>query len=429
MFRAMNYSMWTIIKLSPVAESRIQYFCCMDHGQRKRVIKQLVFDALSRLMQGNDRADLILNNLFRVNRVSDEIVRRETAKIFYGLIRFWRPITSAVRMGEVLFPADAERLIEAFEIWSAVYRGHEVHGNQGLADKFRKYMRVRKIRESVSDWMDETGVKEMGEEKWEQVVHFMNTDPKVFLRANSSRITSEELAVRLAKTTAMCESVPGLPDALVLAKYANVFSCEEFADGLFEVQDRSSQEVGLFCNVKPGMIVIDACAGTGGKTLQLASIMKNSGKIYAMDNIPGKLKTLRDRCTKAKTDIVEAVELNENQTPEAFNAKADLVLLDVPCSGSGVLRRNPDAKWRMEEEDLVRMREIQRHILESYSKMVKPGGRLVYSTCSVFPSEGEMQSKWFSDLKKEEWTFETEKRIGADENSGDGFYMASWTRK
>jgi len=141
------------------------------------------------------------------------------------------------------------------------------------------------------------------------------------------------------------------------------------------------------------------------------------------------LKTLRDRCTKAKTDIVEAVELNENQTPEAFNAKADLVLLDVPCSGSGVLRRNPDAKWRMEEEDLVRMREIQRHILESYSKMVKPGGRLVYSTCSVFPSEGEMQSKWFSDLKKDEWAFETEKRIGADENSGDGFYMASWTRK
>jgi 16S rRNA (cytosine967-C5)-methyltransferase len=401
----------------------------MGPGKRKDAVGKILFDALSRLMQGNDRADLILSNLFRVNKTTDEAVRAEAARVFYGLIRFWRPITSAVRLGEVLFEADAIRLYEAFEVWIDLYNGKPVKDNIQLVNKFSKYMSVRKIRESVTDWMDETGVKELGTHTWEGVAHFLNTEPRVFIRVNTARITTNELLEVLEKENVPVETVEGLPSALVLKEHRNVFGLKSFQDGLFEVQDRSSQETGLFCAVKPGMVVIDACAGAGGKTLQLASVMNNSGKIFAMDIAAGKLKTLRERCSKAKTDIVETKEITSVGDVKALAAKADVVLLDVPCTGSGVLRRNPDAKWRMEEEDLQRLQKLQKSILEDYACMVKQGGTLVYSTCSVFPSEGEEQAAWFSEKHGDEWNFEEEKRIGCDQFAGDGFYMARWKRK
>lgn len=401
----------------------------MGPGKRKDAVTQLVFDALSRLMQGNDRADLILNNLFRVNKVTDEAVRKETVKMFYGLIRFWRPITSAVRMGEVLFPADAARLIEAFEVWNELYNGRPVKGHATLVDKYSKYMRVRKIRESISDWMDETGVRQLGEETWEGIAHFMNTEPRVFIRANVGRITAPELQELLAKEEVASTLVEDVPGALLLDEHRNVFALKAYQEGLFDVQDRSSQEVGLFCKVRPGQVVIDACAGSGGKTLHLASMMKNSGKVYAMDTVEGKLKTLRERCTKAKVDIVETKEIRTPDDIKVFAGKADVLLLDVPCSGSGVLRRNPDAKWRMDEEDLQRLHKLQKTILGDYSVMVKPGGTLVYSTCSVFPSEGEAQTAWFGETFGDQWQLEEEKRIGTDQKLGDGFYMARWRRK
>ncbi len=401
----------------------------MGPGKRKDAVGKLLFDALSRLMQGNDRADLILSNLFRVNKTTDEAVRAEAARVFYGLIRFWRPITSAIRMGEVLFEADAIRLYEAFEVWIDLYNGKPVKDNPQLVDKFSKYMRVRKIRESITDWLDETGVKELGEHTWEGVAHFMNTEPRVFLRANNARITTADLIEVLNKEDVPVEVTEDLPGALLLKEHRNVFGLKSFTEGLFEVQDRSSQETGLFCEVKPGMIVIDACAGAGGKTLQLASIMNNHGKIYAMDVAAGKLKTLRERCSKAQTDIVEVKEITGSAEVKAFAGKADVVLLDVPCTGSGVLRRNPDAKWRMDEEDLQRLQKLQKTILEDYSVMVKSGGTLVYSTCSVLPSEGEAQAAAFTALHGDDWTFEEEKRIGVDQKLGDGFYMAKWRRK
>lgn len=401
----------------------------MGPGKRKDAVGKLLFDALSRLMQGNDRADLILSNLFRVNKTTDEAVRAEAARVFYGLIRFWRPITSAIRLGEVLFEADAIRLYEAFEVWIDLYNGKPVKDNQQLVDKFGKYMRVRKIRESITDWLDETGVKELGEHTWEGVAHFMNTEPRVFLRVNSARISTGELMEVLAKEDVPVEVTEDLPGALLLKEHRNVFGLKSFQDGLFEVQDRSSQETGLFCAVKPGMVVIDACAGAGGKTLQLAAIMNNHGKIYAMDVVGGKLKTLRERCSKAKTDIVETKEIISPDDVKVFAGKADVVLLDVPCTGTGVLRRNPDAKWRMEEEDLQRLQKLQKTILEDYSVMVKSGGVLIYSTCSVLPSEGEAQSAAFTALHGDDWTFEDEKRIGVDQKLGDGFYMARWRRK
>lgn len=401
----------------------------MGPGKRKDAVTKLLFDALSRLMQGNDRADLILSNLFRVNKVTDEAVRAEAARVFYGLIRFWRPITSAVRMGEVLFEADAWRLYEAFEVWIDMYNGKPIKDNQNLVEKFGKYMRVRKIRESITDWMDETGVKELGESTWEGIAYFMNTEPRVFLRVNTARTTTEELVRVLESENVPVEVVADVPGALLLKEHRNVFGLKSFQDGLFEVQDRSSQITGLFCKVKPGMVVIDACAGAGGKTLQLAAIMNNHGKLYAMDTVAGKLKTLRDRCSKAKTDIVETKEITSPEDVKSFAGKADIVLLDVPCTGTGVLRRNPDAKWRMEEEDLLRLQKLQKSILEDYATMVKQGGTLVYSTCSVLPSEGETQAAAFTSKHGDEWTFEEEKRTGCDENFGDGFYMARWKRK
>ena len=144
-------------------------------------------------------------------------------------------------------------------------------------------------------------------------------------------------------------------------------------------------------DAKPGERVIDACAGGGGKTLHLAALMKNKGKIIAMDITERKLQSLRERCSRNGVDIAETRVIESMKTIKRLEKSADRVLLDVPCTGLGVLRRNPDKKWKISPEEITRLNALQKEILENYSQMVKIGGRLVYATCSCLPSENEKQ--------------------------------------
>src|SRR6185369_699383 len=153
-------------------------------------------------------------------------------------------------------------------------------------------------------------------------------------------------------------------------------------EGLFEIQDGASQQVAPMLDPKPGERVIDACAGGGGKTLHLAALMKNKGRIISMDVSEVKLKALRERCSRNGVDIAEVKVIESSKTIKRLEKNADRVLLDVPCSGLGVLRRNPDKKWKLKPEDFIELRKLQAEILESYSEMTKVGGRLVYATCS-----------------------------------------------
>ena len=178
------------------------------------------------------------------------------------------------------------------------------------------------------------------------------------------------------------------------------------------------------------MKVVDTCAGAGGKTLHLSALMQNKGQIVAMDIYESKLRKLKVRAKRNKAHNIDLKEINSTKVIKKLHNKADRVLIDAPCSGLGVLRRNPDSKWKLQPEFIDNIKAIQQDILQSYSKMVKPGGKMVYATCSVLPSENQEQVKQFLTSESgKEFIFVSDKKILASESGYDGFYMALLEKK
>jgi 16S rRNA (cytosine967-C5)-methyltransferase len=215
----------------------------------------------------------------------------------------------------------------------------------------------------------------------------------------------------------------------MLAKRADIFKSKAFFDGQFEIQDASSQLVAPFLEVEAGMRVVDACAEHGGKTLHIASLMKNRGKILALDNADWKLDELLKRSTRAGVTIVETRPITTTKIVKRLKDKADRLLLDVPCSGLGVLRRNPDSKWRLTPEKMEEIKTLQAYILDKYTQMVKPGGKFVYSTCSILPSENQNQIQSFLARTNGVFILEEERSISPSLSGFDGFYMARLVKK
>ena len=223
------------------------------------------------------------------------------------------------------------------------------------------------------------------------------------VRVNSLKTSREDLKQQMADAGYKFDEAPFVPTALRLQAPKNLFALQAFKDGLFEVQDAGSQLIASLCAVTPGQKVTDFCAGAGGKTLALAAHMENKGVLTAGDIIPPKLAELKKRLKRAGVD--NAVLRTWSSEADAWVKRRkntqDVVLLDVPCSGSGVWRRNPDAKWNLTPEDLEELQGIQARILASASRLVKKGGRLVYATCSVLPAENTEQIEAFISGHKE----------------------------
>jgi len=251
----------------------------------------------------------------------------------------------------------------------------------------------------------------------------LNEEAKVVLRVNTLKISRKELQKQLDAEEIATDAPPQFPDALLLAERQNIFTRQQFKDGLFEVQDAGSQLIAPFLKVEPGMRVIDACAGGGGKTLHLAALMQNKGRIIAMDTEGWKLDELKKRARRAGAGNIEPRVIESSKTIKRLENSADRLLLDVPCSGLGVIKRNPDAKWKLSLDFIERVKELQQHILENYTTMVKPGGLVVYSTCSLLPSENEKQVQAFLESKKDSFELLDQKWILPSEGY-DGFYIA-----
>lgn len=295
-----------------------------------------------------------------------------------------------------------------------------------LKEKVTQNHPVRKINESIPDWLDELGEKELGK-RWDEELTALNEEAKVVLRVNTLRTTLEELKQTLEEHEVFTLTDERFPDALILEERQNVFQLPEFKEGMFEVQDAGSQAISQFVNPTPGARIVDACAGGGGKTLHLASLSKSKGRIIAMDTEQWKLDELKKRARRAGVSTVETKLIDSSKVIKRMEKTADVVLLDVPCSGIGVLKRNPDAKWKLSQAFVDDVKKAQQEILSSYSAMVKPGGTLVYATCSVLYSENEDQVKKFI-TENDSFELKEEKRIWPSEGF-DGFYMAKLTRK
>lgn len=277
---------------------------------------------------------------------------------------------------------------------------------------------------SIPDWLEDLGQTALSDQ-WQPAIKALNQPARVVLRANRLKCTPAQLKDRLEKEGVEVSIYK--EDALVLAQRKNLSQTGAFKDGWFEIQDYSSQQVAPFLQVKPGMTVIDACAGAGGKTLHLAALMKNKGRLLAMDVEASKLRILEHRAQRAGAGIIETQPiLNEKSITHLANS-ADRVLLDTPCSGLGVLRRNPDAKWKLQPEFIDQIINVQSGILQSYSKMVRPGGILVYATCSILPTENQARVAAFLQSTPG-FRLIKERSILPQEEGFDGFYMASLER-
>jgi 16S rRNA (cytosine967-C5)-methyltransferase len=178
------------------------------------------------------------------------------------------------------------------------------------------------------------------------------------------------------------------------------------------------------------MRVVDACAGGGGKTLHLAAMMENKGSIIALDTQGWKLEELRKRARRAGASNIETRSIESKKTIKRLYNTADRLLLDVPCSGLGVLRRNPDAKWKLQPEQIDQLRQTQQDILQSYAPITKPGGRMVYATCSILPSENQDQIQTFlASSTGKDFKLISDQKILPQDDGFDGFYMALLERK
>jgi 16S rRNA (cytosine967-C5)-methyltransferase len=246
----------------------------------------------------------------------------------------------------------------------------------------------------------------------------------VVLRTNRLKTDRPTLRRDLA-TEGIETELLGDGDALVLHKRQNVFRTAAFKAGYFEVQDYSSQLVAPLLAPQPGMRVVDACAGGGGKTLHLAALMQNKGQLVALDTLGWKLDELRTRARRAGATNIETRPIENRKVIKRLHSTADRLLLDVPCSGLGVLRRNPDSKWKLTEAQIETLRLTQAEILEYYSPILKSGGRMVYATCSILPSENGTQVQRFLKSPAGAGFSLIEERSILPQDAGfDGFYMA-----
>ncbi|WP_119459631.1 RsmB/NOP family class I SAM-dependent RNA methyltransferase [Rhodospirillaceae bacterium SYSU D60014] len=219
------------------------------------------------------------------------------------------------------------------------------------------------------------------------------------LRANALKASRESALAALAQDGVT--TVPTLLSPVGLRVEEGrppLATLDSFKQGLIEVQDEGSQLASLLVDARPGMRVVDFCAGAGGKTLALAAAMRNKGQVVACDVLRGRVDRAAVRLRRAGAHNVERRGLSSERDPwvKRHAASFDRVLVDAPCSGAGTWRRNPDAKWRLRPEDLTELQALQRRIIESACRLVRPGGRLVYVTCSLLPAENEEQIDWFT---------------------------------
>ncbi|SEN91824.1 16S rRNA (cytosine967-C5)-methyltransferase [Flavobacterium sp. CF108] len=402
-----------------------------------RLHRNLVYttiDSLNAIFNEGEYADKVVARALKKDKRWGSSDRKFVAETIYEIVR-WKRLYAEI--AEVKEPFDRDNLWRMFAVW-AVLRGYPIPDwrqlegtpERKIKGRFDELSKVRALKESIPDWMDELGVKELGEKIWAKEIAAQNQPAKVILRTNTLKGTKENLRNTLMDLNIETEYLKDQPEALVLKERANVFLTDAFKQGLFEVQDANSQLVAGFLDVKPGMRVVDTCAGAGGKTLHIASLMENKGQLIAMDLYESKLKQLKLRAKRNGAFNIEYRIIDTTKVIKKLHEKADRVLIDAPCSGLGVLKRNPDSKWKLQPEFIDNIRKVQSEVLESYSKIVKPGGKLVYATCSVLPSENQEQVEKFlkTDIGKE-FTFIQDRKILASESGFDGFYMALLERK
>jgi len=369
-------------------------------------------------------ADKVVERLLRQNKKWGSRDRSFVAEHTYEMVRWWGFLWALLEKEPSTKRKDLHRLFGVYWLW----RGYDLPDWPKFdtirdfdVQKASKRLTTIAEKESYATWFDALAHEQLGEQ-WPIIAAAMNTPNTVNLRVNTLKSNRSEVAEALEQAGIKVYDHPVFPEALCLEGRPKLNNIPAFKQGWFEVQDAGSAQIGHFLNPTPGSTTIDACAGAGGKTLLLGALMENKGKLVAMDVEGRKLGELKKRTQRSGLSIVETRAWEEPGVLQELEETADYLLLDVPCSGTGVIKREPDTKWKLAQEHLDRLEEVQADILHRYPTMLKPGGTLVYATCSILPMENTQQVELF--LKNNPHFTLVEERTVHPAQNNDGFYMA-----
>ena len=405
-------------------------------------------EVLREILRFTGPADGTLSRYFRDHPKLGSRERGVIAEAVYGLLRNKSIYTSFAESGN----GPTMRRMTLLGLADAV--GVESLG--GLSDEETEWLtRVGEIdrnlmpalmRSNLPQWLFDKLVARDGEAATLQLADAMNQQAPLDLRVNSLKVNREEVVATLAEAPILCEPTPYAPLGLRVIKKPALQNLPLFKSGAIEVQDEGSQLLAQIVGAKRGEMVVDFCAGAGGKTLALGATMRNTGRLYAFDVSDKRLAKLKPRMARSGLSNIHPVLIaHENDGKvKRLAGKIDRVLVDAPCSGLGTLRRNPDVKWRQTPEAITEMNVKQIAILSSAARLVKSGGRLVYGTCSLLDEENEAIAAQFL-ASHEDFTLVPMKDVLAEQkiplemgdylkllphqHQTDGFFAAVFVRK
>jgi 16S rRNA (cytosine967-C5)-methyltransferase len=386
---------------------------------RTQLIRTAVLEIYEQVRREAARADQAMQRVLRREKALRSVERRAVADAVYGLLRLQGRVdhlleralgTRKQRMSGLATPTQHLLRYAAYLI---IGEGQGADSAANLAGpEVAPYLWALQLvarpeelaapadpidalaaETSLPRWLAALWAEQLGAAETRSLAAALNQRAPLTVRANLLKVTRDELRATLEAEGARVEPTRWSAHALTFTGRTNVFALKAFKAGLFEVQDEGSQLIAEACGARPGQTVVDACAGAGGKSLALAAEMHNRGKLIACDRDGRRLDELRQRARRGGVHNWEARAVPESATGEAriddLRRKADVVLVDAPCSGLGALRRNPDARWRMDQAEVDSFPPRQREILRRYAALVRPGGRLVYATCSINRGENE----------------------------------------
>jgi len=376
-----------------------------------------ILDALHKIINENFYSDKVLEYIFRHNKKLGKRDRQFIAETTYNIVRYYyyyKYIANDTSLEKILY---------------TYFQINKIH-----FDNFKPPFQIPKIDTltipeqihlSYNDELWNEGIQSLGYHEWLKEAKALNIPASLVIRANTLKITPEDLAKELAQLNIQTKFYPEVPEALIITNKLFLSQNHLFKSGLYEFQDISSQKVAHFIPydiLEKSKIIIDACAGAGGKSLHLSALKKNKGKIIAMDVDEKKLKELRKRSARAGCSNIQIKHITSSKVIKRLKEKADILLIDAPCSGTGVIKRNPDTKLKFSSTSLQELINLQKQILNDYSTMLKPDGYLLYVTCSILKKENEQQVENFLSQHPE---FQLIKQQTILPSSGfDGFYIA-----
>ena len=355
-------------------------------------------ELLTLLLKFQYPADAVIGRYFHDRRKMGSKDRGFAAETVYGCLRHKRELEA---LYEPIHKPESDEQYARWLVatWLLKYGGWSARaltdagfngGAVALVERIRAldlFEFPLAVRANLPDWMAQSLVVQFGELETLRLAEALNRPAPMDIRVNTLKTTREGLQAQLKEEGFELAPTPYSPLGLRREQRGALFNTRAFGLGLYEVQDEGSQLIGLLADAKPGEKIVDLCAGAGGKTLQLACAMQNTGVVQAFDVSRKRLDRFKPRLRRAAADNVQRRVLRDEHDPvlKSLTGQADAVLVDVPCSGTGTLRRNPDIKWK--HIDLEDLRCTQRSILDAAAQLVRPGGRLIYATCSLLDAE------------------------------------------